>query len=71
MQQRLVLGMHSKGRAPATSYWVGVSREELKAAIARRRAQQMHATTRDLTYDPTIAATAALAQDHPWKKASR
>lgn len=53
-----------RASAPAESYWIGRDREQLKALIASRRAQQRTPTVSDLTHDPALAATAALAKDH-------
>lgn len=69
---RIVLA--SDGRrasAPASSYWAdpSLTREQLKALIAERRAQQRTPTPSEMSHDPMLAATSALIQDHGkrWK----
>lgn len=52
---------------PASSYWVGASREELNARVTARRPQQRSVTVAELMHDPALAATLALKQDKRWK----
>jgi hypothetical protein len=46
-----------------TSYWVGTTREQLAAQVARRRHQQAIPSAQAVAFDPALGATAALA-DH-------
>lgn len=63
-------GTH-KPQPPETSYWIGASREELNERVQARKHQQRSATVTELLYDPSMAATLSLKQDHPaWQKAA-
>lgn len=62
--------MRQMPTAPASSYWVGRSRPELRQAIADRRAQQRIPTESEMQCDPSLSATAALYQDHKWRPVS-
>lgn len=63
----LCLGANNKPAPLTESYWVGADRVELNRRIAERRFQQRTPTPAEMAFDPSIAATAALAA-HPWKK---
>ena len=52
------------GTPPASSYWVGASREELAAQVAARRHQQAIARQAEVRFDPSLAATVSLMVDH-------
>lgn len=58
----------ARGVPPASSYWVGASRDELRQAIAARRPHQASATARDVWWDPSTGATAALAD---WRRVAK
>lgn len=60
--------MSRRGTPPATSYWIGQSREGLAASIRERRSQQQSALVSDVTHDPVLEATAELKRK-PWRKA--
>ena len=53
---------YGRPQPPATSYWVGCTREELALHVAARRSQMESPTVKDVRYDPAIAATVSLAE---------
>ena len=59
------------GDPPATSFWVGASRESLQRAVAARRAQQRIPSEGDLRFDPLLSATAALLERKSPKDATK
>lgn len=52
-----------KGLPCASSYWIGATREQLAARVRSRRHQQAIPGSLEVAFDPSIGATAALA-DH-------
>ena len=52
------------GTPPASSYWVGASREELAAQVAARRHQRAIPSSTDVRFNPAIDATVSLMVDH-------
>ena len=50
-----------RGAPPADSYWTNCTRAELAERVSARRHQQSIPQEKHLTFDPSIAATAALA----------
>jgi hypothetical protein len=51
------------GTVCSSSYWIGTSRQELAEKVAERRHQQAIPSSQFISFDPSIGATAALA-DH-------
>ena len=57
--QEMTFAIGTKTEPPRSSYWCGASRDELRARVEARRAQQHLPSSLELTFDPAIAATLA------------
>ena len=60
MRYRIISRIESQGVPPPCSYWIGLDRTALAAAIAARRHQQAPATLKDVRSEPAVAATVEL-----------